>query len=259
MWVARAMSPILDLIYPWTCAVCGAGFEGAGEGVGALCGECGGKLDKIEREPHCRMCTHPLPMERSPCPQCFGKGPANFFRVVRLGPYAPPLRELIVQLKYHKKWGIGEELADRLIAREEVKAVLQETQVLVAVPLHWKRRLMRWYNQAEVIARRLGNRCGITVARPVRRVRNTPTQTQLHSRAQREENLRGAFALRGDGRAVRGKHVTVIDDVWTTGATMQAVARVLKAAKVKSLSAIVVAAADPRGYERVDRGPELDE
>jgi predicted amidophosphoribosyltransferase len=74
----------------------------------------------------------------------------------------------------------------------------------------------------------------------------------LHSHARRAENLRDAFVL-VDGGKIAGKHVTVVDDVWTTGATMQAMARVLKKAKPASLSAIVVATADPRGLERVKR------
>jgi ComF family protein len=159
---------------------------------------------------------------------------------------------MIHHLKYHRRWGIGEELAMRLLEREAVKALLQETQVLVPVPLHWRRQLTRGYNQAEVIARRLGTACKIPIARPVRRVRNTETQTHMHSLARRTENLREAFAL-VDGRAVAGKHVAIVDDVWTTGATLQAMARVLKKAKPASLSAVVVATANPRGLERVDR------
>jgi ComF family protein len=181
-----------------------------------------------------------------------GKGPRNFERVVRLGPFVGPVRTMIHHLKYHRRWGIGEELAMRLLRRETVKALLQETQVLVPVPLHWRRQLTRGYNQAEVIARRFGKACKIPVARPVRRVRNTETQTHMHSLARRTENLQEAFEL-VDGGAVAGKHVAIVDDVWTTGATLQAMARVLKKAKPASLSAIVVATANPRGLERVDR------
>jgi ComF family protein len=181
-----------------------------------------------------------------------GKGWANFERVVRLAPFTGPVRAMIHHLKYHKNWGLGEALADRLLEREGAKALLQETEVVVAVPLHWRRHLPRGYNQAEVIARRLAGRCGLKMARPVKRVRHTQTQTHQHSRAKREENLRGAFALR-DGRAVVGKHVVIVDDVWTTGATMQAMARVLKGARPASISALVVATADPKGFERVEK------
>jgi len=255
MWLARALTPLLDLVYPWACPVCKDAFEATDESPGPLCATCLKALERIENEPHCLKCTHPLPMHGSPCPAWFGKGPPNYFRVVRLGAYAPPLQDLIIQLKYHKRWGIGEELADRLLATEAAKEVLQETEVLIAVPLHWKRRLTRWYNQAEVAARRLAKKCGIQLAHPVRRKRNTETQTHLHSRAKRERNLRDAFELI-DPKAIAGKHVTVVDDVWTTGSTMQALARTLKPAKPKSLSALVLAAADPRGYERVEKREE---
>lgn len=181
-----------------------------------------------------------------------GKGPANFERVVRLVAFADPVRIMIHHLKYHRRWAIGEELADRLLQQERTKELLQETDVLVPVPLHWRRQLPRGYNQAEVIARRLGKRCNLPVARPAKRVRHTEMQTHLHSHARRAENLRDAFDL-CDGGKIAGKHVTVIDDVWTTGATMQAIARALKQAKPASLSAIVVATADPRGLERVKR------
>ena len=238
----------MEFVFPWSCAVCREAFEGKGP----LCADCSAELSELEEEPSCGRCAAPLPMLGSPCPYCMGKGPPNFERVVRLGPFVGPVRTMIHHLKYHRRWGIGEELATRLLARETVKALLQETQVLVPVPLHWRRQLTRGYNQAEVIARRLRKACGIPVARPVRRVRNTETQTHMHSLARRTENLREAFAL-VDGRAVAGKHVAVVDDVWTTGATLQAMARVLKKAKPASLSAIVVATANPRGLERVDR------
>jgi ComF family protein len=190
-----------------------------------------------------------------------GKGPVNFYRVVRLGPYADPLREMILHLKYHRKWGLGEDLANRLLAREEVKELLHDTAkeggVLVAVPLHWKRHFLRWYNQAEVVARWLSKKTKIPLARPVKRVKATETQTHLHSRARREENLKDAFAL-VDATSIAGKDVVLVDDVWTTGATMGALARVIKKAKPASISAIVVAMADPKGYERVEKPAAAD-
>jgi ComF family protein len=245
---------VMDFWFPWTCAVCRAGFEGPGP----LCAGCFSALEKLEGEPCCEVCAMSLPMHGGPCAYCRGKGWPNFERVVRLTSFHDPVRVLVHHLKYHRRWGAGEELAKRLLAQERVKAVLQETQVLVAVPLHWRRQFVRGYNQAEVIARWLGARCDIPVARPVRRVRDTETQTHLHSHAKREKNLHEAFALRGDGRAVAGRHVTIVDDVWTTGATMQAMARVIKGARPASLSAIVVAAADPRGVERGGGGRRVE-
>jgi ComF family protein len=251
---------LLELCFPWSCAVCEVGFEGRGP----LCAGCRGKLEKLEGEPHCGACAMPLPMRGSPCPYCKGKGPANFDRVVRLAAFAEPARRMIHHLKYHRRWGIGEELADRLWATEGVRAMLSDTDVIVPVPLHWRRQVIRGYNQADVLARRLAARTGraVKVVRAVRRVRHTPQQTQLLSAARRAENLKDAFALVAAGR-LAGKRVVIVDDVWTTGATMQAVARVIKRAKPKGIAAIVVAVANPRGLERVEKaedvvGVELD-
>ena len=256
MRLGEAVSGLFDLCFPWACAVCQAGYEGEGP----VCPGCAAKLSELEAEPHCRICAAPLPMHGSPCPYCMGKGPPNFYRVVRLGPYADPLREMIIHLKYHKKWGLGEDLANRLLAREDVKELLHDTYreggVLVPVPLHWKRHFLRWYNQAEVVARWLSKRTKIPVARPIKRVKPTETQTHLHTRARREENLRDAFRLI-DPKAIAGKHLVLVDDVWTTGATMRALAREVKKAKPATISAIVLAMADPKGYERVERAPSL--
>jgi ComF family protein len=139
-----------------------------------------------------------------------------------------------------------------LLEQERVKALLSETDCLTPVPLHPSRQIARGYNQAEVLARRLSRRCRIPLVRPAKRVRATETQTHLHSRAQRMKNLAEAFVL-AKGRQIHGKHVVVIDDVMTTGATLQVLARTLRSAKPASLCAIVVAVADPmgRGFEFV--------
>ena len=244
---------LLDLCFPWSCAVCQTPYEGAGP----LCPACSDQLADLEREPHCDRCAAALPMHGSPCPYCMNKGPPHFYRVVRLGPYSGPLRELVIHLKYHRKWGLGEDLADRLLRREPVRELLNDPDVrhnglLVPVPLHWKRHFLRWYNQAEVVARHLARKCNIPLGRPVKRTKPTEPQTALHSRARREQNLKNAFRLI-DPRAVAGRHVVLVDDVWTTGATLQALARVLKKARPATLSAIVLAVTDPRGHERAER------
>jgi ComF family protein len=201
-------------------------------------------------------------MHGSPCPYCKGKAPPNFDRVCRLTAYVEPVRRVVHHLKYHRRWTLGEELADRLIARQPVRQLLSESDVLIPVPLHWRRQVPRGYNQAEVIARRLAARSdGPKVLRAVKRVRHTPQQTRLHSPTHRAENLKDAFRLAHASR-LEGKRVVLVDDVWTTGATMQAVARTVKPAHPASISAVVVAVANPRGVEsRTPAGPidvELD-
>lgn len=247
MIIARAKSlfrDVVDLLYPTTCAACDAFVE---EPTGPLCVDCNKALLKQEDEAACPACAMPLVSRGDPCPYCEGKGEPNFERIVRLGVYSDPIRHLVYRMKYHGRWSLAEFFADRLMEQERVKALLTETDVLVPVPLHWFRQVLRGYNQAEVLARRLGKRVRRSprMVKPLVRVRNTEAQIRVRSRARREENLKDAFGL-ADPRAVAGKHVVIVDDITTTGATLQAAARALKPAKPASLSAIVIAIADPK-------------
>jgi ComF family protein len=206
------------------------------------------KQARLELSPACDHCARPIPEFLAPCPHCTGDGLKPYDRVARLGVFEEPLKDVIHQMKYHRRWPLAEILADRLMNHENVKALLSETKDhhtrLVAVPLYQWRQVSRGYNQSEVIARHLGKRCKIKLAHPITRLRHTETQTHL-SRTKRVENLKDAFALTNP-RCIKGKHVVVVDDVMTTGATLQAVGRVLKEAEPASLCAIVVAVADPR-------------
>ncbi|MGB7160442.1 MAG: ComF family protein, partial [Tepidisphaeraceae bacterium] len=245
---AAFLSHVMDFCYPGACAICQAHAPGSA----ALCETCGNELRLLERAPACDRCAMPLPQHEAPCPHCNGKGLRPFERILRLGVFADPLKHLVHQSKYHHRWPLGEFLADRLLEQERVKGLLMETDGLVAVPLHPVRHIHRGYNQAEVIARRLSKICRLDLVRPAVRLRNTQTQTHVRSHAKREENLRDAFGLI-DAKNVRGRHVVVIDDVMTTGATLKSFARCLKEAEPASLSALVVAIADPRerGFEVV--------
>lgn len=232
---------VIDFCYPRLCAHC----SNACEADEFLCDGCLGQLAALERAAACERCGAPLASEGMPCPFCQGEGVRNYRRILRLGVFDEPLKDLIHRMKYQRQWGLGEHLADRLLRCEPVKALLAEVDVLVPVPLHFFRHFSRGYNQAAIIARRLGKGTGVAVVRPLKRVRHTESQTQMHSRRQRNENLRHAFRLT-DPAAVRGRRVLVIDDVMTTGATLQSVARTLRPARPASLAALVLAVADPK-------------
>jgi ComF family protein len=205
-------------------------------------------LDQMTRAPACELCAMPLAAHGAPCPYCMGKGAPHFERIIRLGVFEDPLKHLIHQMKYHKRWALGEFLAARLFGTERAKGLLTETQAIVPVPLHFRRHVSRGYNQADVIARKIARLNRRTpVVHALRRMRNTETQTNLHSHDKRVENVRGAFALRRAAKNLRGKHVIVVDDVMTSGSTMLEVARTLKRAEPASLCAICLAIADRKG------------
>jgi ComF family protein len=210
-----------------------------------LCAQCSKKMQMLEASPACSRCGMPVAHADAPCPHCHGKGLTFYDQVLRIGSFREPLTHLIHQMKYHRRWTLAEQLADRLLQQADVRNLLSGTDCLLPVPLHRFRQFTRGYNQAEVIAKALARLTRLPVLHALRRVRHTQTQTHL-PRTQRDENLRDAFALRPGGKRVFGKRLVVIDDVLTSGATLRAAARALKPAGPASISAIVVAVADAK-------------
>ncbi len=139
--------------------------------------------------------------------------------------FSGPVMELIHGLKYGDQYAYGRLIAELWAPLLEVEGV----ELLLPVPIHPARRRDRGYNQAAVLARNLGKHLGIAVCeQAVQRTRNTPSQTNL-SRRQRQTNLKRAFSVKGEYLAGVRK-VALIDDVITTGATMQNLAAAVRAA-----------------------------
>ena len=244
MQPGTAIRQVLDFCYPSVCAACGVSCPEST--TLNCCTSCDCALQELADSPACEKCAKPLAYDRAPCPYCEGRGFRPLQRIVCLGVFDDPLKHLIHQVKYHGQWALAEQLADRLLACDRMHELLASADVLVPVPLHPIRQIARGYNQADVIAQRISKRVKRPLKHPAIRIRNTETQTHLHSRAKRVENLRGAFALI-DAKSIVGRHVVVIDDVTTTGATLRSFARMLMNARPASVSALVVAIADPRG------------
>ncbi len=237
-FVARSLAA---LFYPPTCEACEAP---APEGA-SLCVECEAKLWSLTAAPACALCGMPVPDDEGPCAYCLGKGVPHFEEVIRLGVFRDPLRRVIHRAKYHRRWPAAELLGDRMLNDERCRSRIAAVDLIVPVPLHPRRHFRRGYNQAELIARRLSRGTGVRLLQPIERVLDTPTQTAIQSHAKRATNVRDAFALTSP-RHIAGQHVLVVDDVMTTGATLQAVARALAEARPSRLSALVLAIADPR-------------
>lgn len=244
MLAARLVNDLLDFCFPGVCTLC----QHTAEPNALLCDSCDEQLKTLERRPGCWKCAAPVASYDSPCPFCQGQGVPHYAQILRLGVYDEPLDQLIGQLKYAGRWSVGEALAKRLYERPHVKQLLEDCDVLVPVPLHFVRQFRRGYNQAAIVAKTLGKLAGKPVVNPLSRVRNTESQTHLRGRRNRFKNLKDAFRLRRP-HVVAGKRVVVIDDVTTTGATLQIVARMLSKGRPADLAAIVLAVADPRGRQ----------
>jgi ComF family protein len=235
---------LVDFCYPRICAACDA----AGNADHEICHRCFDELHQLEGSPACDRCAMPISQVNAPCPFCRGDGLKPFEGILRLTVFEEPVRRLIHQIKYHGRWPLAEFLGDRLLRLESVNALLSQTDLLIPVPLHPWRQMSRGYNQADLIARRLASRCSAKVLQPVVRLKNTETQTHLHSKLRRYDNMRDAFGLLHPKKAYN-KHVVIVDDVLTTGATLTSVARALREAEPASICAIVVAVADPKGRD----------
>lgn len=178
------------------------------------------------------------------CPFCVDRSIA-WDRITRLGPYSEPLDRWIVAMKFGRRWSWGAEFGKWL--EQSVGHGLSTERTLVCpVPMHWWRRIRRGYNQAELIADAFARQANLPVASLLRRVRYTRAQTSVPV-SQRAQNVRRSFSATNVD--LTGWTVWLVDDVKTTGATLNACAQLLGKAGAGRIYAAVVAVADPRGAD----------
>ena len=220
--VGAAKRLALDAAFPERCFSCGAIVDNAG----ALCVDCWPKFTFIG-SPMCALCGYPFPHAVSPgaiCAACTKRRPA--FDAARAAlVYDDTSREIILRFKHADRTRYANAFG-AWISRAGAELV-PLADVVVPVPLHPRRLIGRRYNQSLLLARavaRLGRLPVIPDA--LRRLRNTPSQGSL-SRGARHRNVQGAFSLRGRAEVV-GKSILLIDDVYTTGATVEACTHALK-------------------------------
>lgn len=193
-----------------------------------FCANCQQLLPAIQVA--CQHCATPIAMP-GVCGQCQNKA-SSFEHAIAPFAYQPPISMHIQQLKYHSRLDLAPALAKMLITRV-LKCSDVMPELLVPVPLHERRLFQRGFNQAALIASVVGNLLDIPVQQKlVRRVRDTISQTSL-DRASRIKNVRDAFAVIGQQRY---DSVAIIDDVMTSGATVEALAKSLRASGYAKIS-----------------------
>lgn len=236
----RLLDSALALLLAPCCAACSLPLDYPSRG--SVCAACWAAIAPIV-PPLCAACGDPLPSWRvltpSPCDRC-RRAPRSIRLARAIGAYDGALRAIVHALKYGGRRSIAPALAARLALAGA--AVLDGADVVVPVPLHRSRQRRRGFNQAEEIARHLP----LPEVRALARVRATPSQTDLPAEA-RQANVRGAFRI---ARAARlaGAVVVLVDDVSTTGATLDACARALLdggAREVRALTAARVVSRAP--------------
>lgn len=228
---------VLDLVLPPRCLSCGEQVADPQ----ALCSECWSRIDFIEA-PFCSVCGIPFEHDAASdavCAACLARKP-RYDRARAVFRYGDDSRGMILSFKHADRTDAA--IAFAAWMARAGKELLAEADVIAPVPLHYRRLVWRRYNQAALLALRLGR----AAAKPaivdlLKRTRPTPSQAGLGA-GERQRNLAGAIAV-NPARAggVQGRRVLLVDDVFTTGATVSACARALRRAGAAGVDVLTLA------------------
>jgi ComF family protein len=231
----RSAVGLLDLLLPPRCLGCGGSIGGDGE----LCPACWRGITFLA-PPCCDCCGLPFPYasgEGTLCGACIADHP-HFDRARAVFKYDDASRGLVLGFKHGDRTH-GAKAYGRWLRRAGAE-LLADADLLIPVPLHWTRLFARRYNQAALLAHAIRAAGGPRVAPDwLLRRRRTPSQGH-RNRSGRAENVRGAFALRR-GRSVAGQRIVLIDDVFTSGATVGECARILRRAGAARVDVLTLA------------------
>jgi len=234
--ICNSSDALLSVVFSPACAACDASLLHPTRGP--VCESCWTSIVPLT-PPLCDRCGDPLPTWRvvsvplACCPRC-RRARRAIDRARAIGSYDAALRAIVHALKYEGRRSLARPLG-RLM-RERGADLMIGAACVIPVPLHRSRKRHRGFNQAEDLAREMP----IPVVRALRRVRATATQTELPA-GRSHRNVRDAFAVTRAAAALAGATVVLIDDVSTTGATLDACARVLKRAGVAEVRALTAA------------------
>lgn len=235
---------LTSVLFAAPCQICSAVLTRAG--MLPICEACFASLEPF-RGPLCDCCGRPFVSEATldaKIPKCFAcrQGVYGFSCARSFGPYTDQMVRAISLMKYEKLTRLGQWFAKRLYELIQTDPSLQSVDVVVPVPLHSARRRERGYNQAELIAKPLARLLRLPLG-PYLLIRTRPRPSRLLlSRRERWLTVRGAYEIR-QGARVDNLRVLLVDDVFTTGATLDACARALRKAGANTVIGLTVARA----------------
>ncbi len=221
---------VQQLVMPERCMLCDAnGLEEI-----TICPDCLKELPFIKTA--CIKCGIPLPRAEI-CPRCQNHPPPYSLTYTALL-YRRPIRELVLRMKFSDDLMVAELLGELLVqALLRNEAALPD--LIIPVPLHKKRLELRGYNQAAEIGKYLSKKLKVDLEQHiVTRNRNTEAQTELKNNSERKKNVSGSFTTKA---VLDEKHVVILDDVITTGATVTEVSKTVKLAGAKRIDVWAVA------------------
>jgi ComF family protein len=236
------VSHILNILFPKTCPLCGEIIHPKGE----ICETCGKQLAYIQ-EPKCKKCGKPFDAQeeearvREYCPDCVKRCHSYDFGMA-VFQYTESVRESIYRFKYHNQRTYAG-FYGKAMAKQYGQTILAlGVEALIPVPVSAKKKISRGYNQAELIAAELGKTLNLPMENNLlQRIKNTTPQKELND-IERRNNLKNAFKIKEN--IVKYRKILLVDDIYTTGSTVDACAQVLKTAGVKNVYFITLAIGD---------------
>jgi competence protein ComFC len=237
--VSRLIESVNHLLWPTICLGCRTRKDDLDT---CLCGDCWRDLIGSCGGDYCPRCgrqSGPFGRIDRRCGDCQDREIA-FDGIARAGTYTGPLRKVLLAMKYQDRGELAAPVVRILSAALQSAPFIDAIDCFVPVPLHWRRRLSRGFNQSRLLAEGLTHPSA-EVNTDLVRIRNTPTQWSLDP-AQRRRNVRGAFAVRA-GHKFSGKRVCLVDDITTSNATLNECASVLRQAGADKVYALVAAVA----------------
>ena len=244
-----ALRGLFNLTFPDNCRICATRLEQFSRIP--VCDKCLAAPQPLQSDYWCDRCRAPFLspffLAEGLCDLCRGDDSAStikgFDTAYSFGPYEAELRRLIQLYKYDRIHTLSAPLGQMLVSGLPGH---ERFDWVTAIPLHWRRRWERGFNQAELLARVVARHSGLPLVDALRRRKPTAAQAGL-SDTQRRTNTEHAFAIAAQHRfALKGKHVLLIDDVLTTGATLSAASRVLRHNGARRITVLTLARADRR-------------
>ncbi len=235
--VKRLWDMVLDILFPPSCLACTAALTGTRSELPLVCDACTQSI-KVSTAYFCPACRARIPVGQ---PGCHPK--ANYVLAGATSYEIPAVQSLIWRLKFNRRTLAAGPLADIVsLFLDSIRLDISQS-IIVPIPLHPSRLRDRGFNQSELIARELiKTRGGGLCTDVLRKQVATQPQSKLDQWDKRERNVRGSFII-ANPELVKGRDIILLDDVWTSGATMNEAARLLKAAGAKKIIALVVAKA----------------
>ena len=217
---------ILEILYPARCPVCHDVIRGKGK----VCTACRKRLPYL-KEPKCKKCGKEIEKnEQEYCSDC-QRFHHSFDRGASVFAYDPVMRRSISMFKYHNRREYAGFYAEEMYRNCQRFIRMCAPEVILPVPVHRYKKRQRGFNQAELVAKKLGRILNVPVdTKYLMRVEKTTPQKEL-TRQQRKANLRQAFAIRGTGKYY--ERVLLVDDIYTTGATVDAISEILRENQTK--------------------------